>query len=109
MEQQQVLNHQLENQLVKRKEQQKDQYNGLPDKMRDELTLLDGQLRDKKELLQQEQKLTKELEERAVDMKSNPLLQEMLQSKVQCDQALKDYNQVQAQLDHFYSFDRPFY
>ena len=44
----------LEMQIAKKKEAQKDKYNGLSDKERDDLLLMDGQINSKRQLLVQE-------------------------------------------------------
>ena len=99
----------LEQQLQTKKEIQKDQYNGLTDKEREELILMDGQINSKRQQWEQEKASTVELEKKALDLKQNELLQEMIKFKIQCDQAQKEYNELQSEIDNYYSFDRASY
>ena len=88
------LNKLTEMQIAKKKEAQKDKFNGLSDKERDDLVLMDGQINNKRQQLVIEATQTQELEGKAVELKQNTLLMEMLQYKIKCDQALKEYNEI---------------
>ncbi len=70
---------------------------------------MDGQINSKRQQWESEKVLTIELEKKALDLKQNELLQEMVKFKIQCDQVQKEYNELQAEIDNYYSFDRASY
>ena len=70
------------------------------------MTLMDGQISNKKSQLEQEKLKTLELEKQVEELKQMSILQELIKVKIQCDRAQKEYQEMENDLEFYYSFDR---
>ena len=78
----------------------------MTDPQKDNVTLMDGQISNKKSQLEQEKLKTLELEKQVEELKQMSILQELIKVKIQCDRAQKEYQEMENDLEFYYSFDR---
>lgn len=70
------------------------------------MILLDSQIQLKRDLLVREARAAEELEQQVGELKQMHLLKELLDVKVRCDTVQAEYDNAQADIDFYYSFDR---